>query len=321
MAVTKKGLVGKNACKDICTTRSISAYAYVLFLNITISSLLYSFAKTTAPSLNVPFWKPLDSWVDISVLLCWKMTELGIGWFAGYDSYDMGALTLLSHSPPLYLLVTFYEMAPTVMASFLLIDIFVAYISFRFLRSISLAHTIDSHQNLSSITNSQIITSNVIQAYLVIYTASLYAVTIFTAYRTFLPFYLVTYFNNIPNITAAHSPFYITQFPATILLGLAVKCFVFTPALITPDQNQAVVHSKAAMVPKILDYCMCGFRPWTRVIITRTIILMFVTGTNTFVQTHFAVKGVEFTGALVYSALWTFASGTTGLALGLIAVA
>jgi hypothetical protein len=26
--------------------------------------------------------------------------ELGIGWFGGYDGYDLAALSLLSHGPP-----------------------------------------------------------------------------------------------------------------------------------------------------------------------------------------------------------------------------
>lgn len=36
--------------------------------------------------------------------------ELGLGWFGGYDSYDLAALSLLSHGPPVrYTYVRFYK--------------------------------------------------------------------------------------------------------------------------------------------------------------------------------------------------------------------
>lgn len=33
-------------------------------------------------------------------------TELGIGWYCDYDSYDLAALSLLSHGPPVGIFAT-----------------------------------------------------------------------------------------------------------------------------------------------------------------------------------------------------------------------
>jgi hypothetical protein len=37
---------------------------------------------------------------DIQNSLTGYRIELGIGWFGGYDGYDLAALSLLSHGPP-----------------------------------------------------------------------------------------------------------------------------------------------------------------------------------------------------------------------------
>jgi hypothetical protein len=37
--------------------------------------------------------------LGLRLIRCYSI-ELGLGWFGNYDAYDLGALSLLSHGPP-----------------------------------------------------------------------------------------------------------------------------------------------------------------------------------------------------------------------------
>lgn len=52
-------------------------------------------------------------------------------------------------------------------------------------------------------------------------------------------------------------------------------------------------------------------------VIKRTLLLMLVSGLNTFVQTAITIEGVEARGAVAYSLVWVVAAAITGMALGL----
>jgi len=53
-------------------------------------------------------------------------------------------------------------------------------------------------------------------------------------------------------------------------------------------------------------------------VLKRTAALVVITAGNTFLQTLVALEGVEFLGAVGYSAVWVGAAGLTGLALGAV---
>ncbi len=73
------------------------------------------------------------------------------------------------------------------------------------------------------VSNDYIVTDPIVQALTTFLAASIYSVVLYTAYVTFLPTSLVTYFDNIPTIEAAHSSTYISLLPLTLFLGLAAK--------------------------------------------------------------------------------------------------
>lgn len=105
----------------------------------------------------------------------------------------------------LYLLGSFYDVSPASVISSLVIDSLTTYIPFRLLRPLSLAHSASTSKYSVNVRNKDIITSNSIQAYTTLLGGAIYAVTLFTSYSTFLPVYLVTYFEGIPSIAAAHA--------------------------------------------------------------------------------------------------------------------
>jgi len=87
-----------------------------------------------------------------------------------------------------------------------------------------------------------------IQALEAILAAAIYSVTLYTSYKTFLPTYLVTYFEGIPSVMGAHSADYFAMLPLALVFGVPVKSFLFTPAV------AAVRHSLIMNYIEKLNY-------------------------------------------------------------------
>lgn len=222
----------------------------------------------------------------------------------------------------LYLLGTFYNVRPATVISSLLIDTLTTYVPFRLLRPLSLAHSASSSQRSVAIANKDIVTDYTIQSFTTILAATIYSVTLYTAYVTYLPVYLVTYFEGIPSVAATHSATPIALLPLTLLFGLAAKSFIFTPAVAASpslaDAKAAAFNPATATLSETFWYNVWGFSPKTKVVIKRTLALVLVSGINTFVQTFVTVEGVEAIGAVAYSAIWSTAAAITGAALGVV---
>ena len=106
--------------------------------------------------------------------------------------------------------------------------------------------------------------------------------------------------------------------PLTLLLGLAAKSFVFTPAAAAPGAKVSSFNPESATLGETFWYNVWGYSERTKTVITRTLALMLVSGVNTFVQSFVTVEGVEMMGAVAYSGVWVVAAGVTGAALGLV---
>ena len=169
------------------------------------------------------------------------------------------------------------------------------------------------------VANAEVLTSTSIQLYTTILAASIYAITLYTAYATFLPTVLVTYFSRIPTIEPAHTAKPITLFPITLLLGNAARLFIFSSAVATLETKKAVFNTKAASLGEHLWYNVWGFSLRTKVVIKRTFALMLVSGVNTFVNTFITIEGVEAKGAIGYSVLCLVSNCIVGGALGIVA--
>ncbi|QSZ30576.1 hypothetical protein DSL72_000132 [Monilinia vaccinii-corymbosi] len=256
-----------------------------------------------------------EGWDEVGILFGWRTLELALGWFGNYDGYDIAALSLLSHGPPLYLLGTFYEVGLETVLSSLLIDTLATYVPFRLLRPLSAAHA-DS----PSAPNRNIISDLPIQTITTLLAASIYSVTLYSSYLTYMPTYLATYFEGIPSIAAVHSATPTSLLPTTLLLGLATRSFIFTPATATEpsDSKGPRFNPETATLEETIWYNLWGWSKKTKVIIKRTATSMIVTGINTFVQTYFTVEGVEARGAVAYTGAWVVAAGICGGVLGFV---
>ncbi|KAG0646867.1 hypothetical protein D0Z07_6247 [Hyphodiscus hymeniophilus] len=294
-------------------------FPLLVLLSLTLSSLLYSFVAEYMEGDLASVARKLDQWHEVGAMVGWRTFELGLGWFGGYDGYDLFALSLLSHGPPLYLLAAFYDVRLTTVLSSLLIDSITIYVPFRLLRPLSPAHAASAEHG--TVPNREIVTDFSIQVYVEVLAAGIYSVTLYGAYASYLPVYLVTYFSGIPSIAIAHTATLITLFPIALALGLAAKTFIFTPAVTASTKKVAPVDTEETTLSETFWYNVWGFSERTRVVIKRTAALMLVSGVNTFVHTFVTMDGVEATGAAAYAAVWVLASGLTGLAVGIVSAA
>ncbi len=132
----------------------------------------------------------------------------------------------------------------------------------------------------------------------------------------------VTYFNNIPSIAAAHSSTPITLLPFTLILGLAARSFIFTPATASSpslaDAKATVFNPATATLAETFQHNFWNYSLRTKIIIKRTATLMFVSGVNTFLQAFVAIEGVEGLGAAAYASVWVVAALVVGVSLGLV---
>ncbi|MCJ1255372.1 hypothetical protein MMC24_003188 [Lignoscripta atroalba] len=289
-------------------------FPLVVILSLTLSALLYSFtSEFTAGDLS-SVSRSLNEWWQVSGLVGWKATELAIGWWGEYDSIDLASLTLLTHMPPLYLLTTFYGIRPTSMLASLLIDTLTTYIPFRLLRPISPIHNVSAPKG--AVSNRSIINDLPVRVYTTVLAASIYAVTVYASFATWLPVHLVVHFEGLRDISAAHSaalPFLICSF---LPVGYAAREFLFSPATGAKkdlgDIRNEAFNPETATLSETVRYNAWGFSKRTRTMIKRTATLVTVTALNTWLQTYVTIEGSESYGAAGWSGVWALAAALAG---------
>jgi hypothetical protein len=212
----------------------------------------------------------------------------------------------------LYLLNTFYQLRTSTVTTSLLLDIISNYIPFRLLRPLSRAHA------GKQVPNTDIVSDFSVQAFTTLLAGSIYSVVIYSSYATYLPVYLATYYTGLPSLTAVYTSSPISLLPLCILLGIATKSFIFTPAAaIAAEKKTAFVPSKATL-GETFWWNLWGFDSKTKMVIKRTAVLVLVSGGNTFVQTWVTLEGVEVLGAVAYAVVWAVAGAVAGGALGVV---
>lgn len=170
--------------------------------------------------------------------------------------------------------------------------------------------------------NREIVTDLTIQVLTTLLAATIYSVTLFAAYSSYLPVTLVTYFDNIPTIAAAHSESVMSLLPLSLVLGLAARSFIFTPAtafsLNSSGANVVTFDPSTANLWETVKYNVWGYSPRSKVVITRTALLAVTSGVNTFLQCFVTIEGVEAVGAAAYAAVWAVAAVVSGCSLGYV---
>ncbi|KAK6953026.1 hypothetical protein Daesc_005324 [Daldinia eschscholtzii] len=288
-------------------------FPLVTILSLSLAAVGYSLTWRYTKGPMAPHARLLTTWDDVGIVTGWRVFELALGWFGNYDGYDITALNILSHGPLLYLLNTFYEVPTSALLLTLAIETLATYIPFRLLRPLSTVHADPQHAP-----NADIVTDRPIVLLTTLLAGAIYSVTLFLAYTTYLPSYLVVYFTSLPTIASAHETTYVGLLPVTLALGFAARAFIFTPAEATASSRDKPFDPVSASLRETVRWNFWGWSAQTKVVIQRTALLMLISGADTFVQTRFTVKGVETPGAAAWSSVWVIAAAVTGLALGAV---
>ncbi|KAF2403673.1 hypothetical protein EJ06DRAFT_450500, partial [Trichodelitschia bisporula] len=297
-----------------------SALRFVLavILSFGTSYALYTFgAPYTAGELSAVSRRVVEL-EEVLAFPAWRIVELGVGWLAGYDDYDVAALIILTRLPYYFLLNTFYEVSLTTSALALTFDVVSAALPFTFLRKRHLEHV--SSAPKSAVPNQGVINNKTIFGLTSLLSSSLYTIVLYASFRTWLPVFVATHFHDLPTLELAHSRGYVDLLPLFVPLGWAAFAFLFSPSAGAQnnlgDARAAAFNPATASMWDHIVHNAWGWEKGTRVLISRTVVIGILVGVGTWVRVWGTVEGAESLGALGWAALWAGAGALNAAAVG-----
>ncbi|KAA8646194.1 hypothetical protein EYZ11_010052 [Aspergillus tanneri] len=335
MAPRKKGAVSRGTTKTESPTTSLhhkswleripSSVRFILVVasNLILSTLLFTLtASITLRELgNVS--KQLEAW-EVGGLIAWKAVEVGLAWILGYDGRDASSFIFLVHLPTYALLASFYNIRPTTVLVSYAIVLFSTSIPFILLRSPTSVHNL-SHVPWDVVSNRSILQDRPTTIYTTVVATSIFTVTLYLSYATFLPSFLVVHFEPIPNISAVHAgpaglPI---LFVSLLPFGWAARDFLFASsagavASSPPSSSKSEESTKkgSGSPSREGEYLACAVyrKTWgtlsvkTKVLVSRTFVLAGILVGNTIIQVAGTIDGADIKGASVWGAVWAVAT-------------
>ena len=231
---------------------------------------------------------------------------------------ELASLTLLSHLPPLFLLTSFYAIRPTTVVASLAIDLITTYLPFRLLRPLLPAHRPASTKAV--VPNRSVINDLPVRLVTTSLGAAIYGTLLYGSYRSWLPIHLVTSFDGLKDISAAHAPALPRLIVTFLPVGYAVHEFLFTPyAAVQAEaagERPDPFDPATASLGETLRYNFWGYSRPTKFLLTRMVTLIVVTGVNTWLHTFVTIDGAEVRGAVGWAAVWVVAAALSSIAFG-----
>ncbi|KAI9806289.1 MAG: hypothetical protein M1825_006404 [Sarcosagium campestre] len=292
-------------------------FPLLVLSSLLISSVGYTLtAPYTARDLG-GISRSLNEWWEVGGLIGWRAVELGLGWWLNYDGIDLAALILLSHTPTLHLLSSFYNISPRTVLVSVTLDIVAAYVPFRLLRPLSWTHKRAGtpHRGAQAGLSTSVVRDVQLAPLTTILASAIYAVVVYASLQSWLPRFLVLHFTGLRDI----SPAYDSALPTLLLyflpLGYAAKEFIFTPAVaaVATQPTAVTFDPETATLTETLWWNAWGYSKRSKTLIKRTATLTVVTALNTWLHTYVTVDGVESFGAQGWGALWASAAALTGI--------
>jgi hypothetical protein len=228
----------------------------------------------------------------------------------------MASLTLQTRLPYFYLLTTFYAVTLRTCGISLALDVLSAALPFYLLRRRLPVHALHSR---TTVNNQVVVTNWQIFALTTALGAVVYSVVVYASFITWLPVHLVTYFDNIRSLEAAHS----AQLPALVLtfvpLGWAASTFLFAPStaaqMTLADARAASFNPETASLGKTIEHNVWGWNKGTKVAISRVAVLASMIGLSTSIRVWGTIEGSEGVGAAGWASVWVVASVINGAVL------
>ncbi|TPX19751.1 hypothetical protein DIZ76_017543 [Coccidioides immitis] len=297
--------------------------SFLKFVAVTLSSLGLS---TVLFSLSVPItrgdlaWtsKHLDSWVHVAALLGWRVLEIGALWALEYDARDVANFIGLINFPTYILLYAFYGLRPTTILTVAAITILSTTAPFLYFRRTNVIHTDCTAYDRP------ILTDRPTAVYTTFVATAIYTVILYISFATWLPSFLVTFFEGLPSVQAAHEgakgliPMFLSLLPA----GSAVRDFLFVSSIGQPhaeDSGPAYEERDGELfVTSLYRRFWVTLSAKRKTLIARTALLATIILANTVVQLVGTISGVEMKGAMGWAMIWMAATVANGLMYGWI---
>lgn len=177
-----------------------------------------------------------------------------------------------------------------------------------------------------SVPNRAILQDRPTAIYTSVAATAVYAVVLYVSFATWLPAYLVTHFEGIPDIRTLHAG--VEGFPVLFLsllpAGYAARDFLFVSSAGWSAESDW--RKSESPEDRQDEYLICTVYRHTwgalskkaRILITRTVILAVMVVANTVVQGAGTIKGVSIEGAAGWGAIWAVGTLIIGLTYGWI---
>lgn len=286
-----------------------------------INALLREYSQAfLAPELGVvsrvpPAHEDLLSVYSGPARALMRTLTIAMTWYLNYDFVDVGALTILTQAPYLYLLSTFYQISTLTLSAHLTIEVLAFAIPTYLLRARSLVH-----KKNAPLRNRYLLNSMQVQLSSALLATGVYIVVLWVVLKTgFLNTFLVRYFD-IPTLELAHLETPISIAAKVATAGVAVKEFLLNPSIAAEPLANAATQAESfdaaiATLPQTVKHNVWRWDRRTRTLILQTLILnAFVFGTT--VQKAMTLHGTEPLGAAGYAGLWVFSNSLVAMWYG-----
>lgn len=198
-------------------------------------------------------------------------------------------------------------------------------IPFVLLRRPRSVHRLSSSRD-ESVSNHSILQDRLTTIYTTVAASAIFSVFLYLSFSTWLPAFLVTHFEDIPDIRAVHAgPAGLPAlFVGLLLEGYAARDLLFVSSAGWSAEEESSEEKAAAdrhgeyLITSLYNRTWGSLSPKARILITRTLLLAAITLLNTIVQVSGTIKGVEVQGSAGWGAIWAAAVLTIGLTFGWI---
>ncbi|EFQ98102.1 hypothetical protein MGYG_01140 [Nannizzia gypsea CBS 118893] len=315
-----------------CCLESVLNFAILAGSSLLLSTALFSLSVPITKGDLAWTSKRLDSWRDVTALLAWRIIELAVPWFSGYDAWDTLCFIGLIHLPAYSLLLNFYNIRPTTIITVATITVLSCTIPFSYFRPLGPAHS------GSPAASRAILADRLTTAYTTVASTLVYTILIYLSFVTWLPTHLVTYFTGLPDISAAHAgpKGFVSLFLSLLPAGYGARDLLFVASASQPPEQKAELKTtrrqlrssdsrkdeeeqgEESCIASLYKKAWLGLSPSLRTLISRSVVLAIMTLANTFVQLAGTISGVEPKGALGWGSIWSIATLSNAVLYGWI---
>ncbi|OBT42180.1 hypothetical protein VE00_06843 [Pseudogymnoascus sp. WSF 3629] len=275
-------------------------------MGLAISTVLHQLATQFGDGGVGHVARRAEGWRELGAVVGWRSIELGIAWCNGYSASEVAALSLFSQGPVLFLLHYFYNVPATSTILSLVITILSTTLPIALIPPPKTRRAAEAPETEGS---AKVLTT--------LLAACIHSLVLAGSYATFLPSTLVTHFNNLPSVAAAHSSSFISLLPLTLLSGLAARSFILSPSTSSLSTTKPEFDAVNSSLGEHVKYNLCGYSERMKEVLRRTAILAAWGGANTFALVM-GIGGVEACGAVAYAGVWVTAVVVSGVALGVV---